>query len=129
MHVRSVAVAVALLLSSCSDPVDPGTVDLTGQWQAAPNALGIGTMELDLTESEVDLLGSGTYTGATALASDGTLTLTGIHVGGQINVNITFTPDDGQPAQQNFTGHVDDEDHFVLAFPTDEGQRVTFTRR
>jgi hypothetical protein len=123
-------VAAALLgLFGCGSAVDPSQVDLSGRWQAQPNLLGIGTLNLDLTEANGEITGTGSYTPATDLVEGGTVAATGIHIGGEVNMNLTFTPDGGQPVRQNFAGHIDDQDHFVLVFPGDNADRVTFTRQ
>jgi hypothetical protein len=127
---RTLLIAATLLaVVGCKDSVDPGSVDLTGSWSATPDALGVATMDLDLVETDGDLSGTGQYTASTSLNPDGTFTLNGIHIGGEVNVTLMVTPDGGQVVQQNLTGHVDDEDHFILVFPTENPKRVTFTRR
>ena len=75
------------------------------------------------------LTGNGTYIGVTGVLANGTLTATGIHIAAEVNVTIHFVPEGGAAREQNLTGHVDDNDHFVLIFPGDEAKPVTFTRQ
>ena len=121
--------AATLVVVGCSGSTDVSTVSLTGDWAAAPNLLGIATIDVTLAESGGTVTGNGTYIGVTGVLANGTLTATGIHIAAEVNVTIHFVPEGGAAREQNLTGHVEDNDHFVLIFPGDEAKPVTFTRQ
>ena len=125
----SILAAATFVVIGCHGTTDVSNVDLTGDWVAAPNALGIATIDVTLTESGGTVDGNGTYVGVTGVLASGSVTVTGIHVGDAVNLTIHFTPEGGATHDQNLTGHVVDNDHFVLVFPGDVASTVTFTRQ
>ena len=126
---RRIAGAALVLAAACGDTVDPSTVDLTGTWQATPNSLGIATITLLLTETSSQLSATGTYTSSSVGLENGTIVATGLHVAAEINLTCDFIPETAAQFRQNFTGHVEDGDHYSLVFPGGSGDRVTFTRQ
>ena len=70
-----------------------------------------------------------TFVGLTNGLPNGTLTADGIHLGTELNMTLHLSPEGAATVTQNLTGHVDDHDHFVLIFPSDQAQSVTFTRQ
>jgi hypothetical protein len=123
-----VLVAVTSVLVGCGT-TDTTNVDLTGTWVAAPNSLGVATIDVTLTESASQITGTGTFVGMTNGLASGTLTADGIHLATELNLTLHFTPEGAATLTQNLTGHVDDNDHFILIFPAEEAQSVTFTRQ
>jgi hypothetical protein len=124
-----VLAAATVLAVGCSGTTDVSNVRLTGDWVAAPGELGIATIDIALTETGGALDGNGTFVGVTGVLASGTVTGAGIHVGTEVNLTLQFTPQGAATLTQNLTGHVDDNDHFVLIFPGDQARPVTFTRQ
>lgn len=119
------AVATAAITACSSEPTD---VQLSGEWTANINALGIVSLTMTITEDANTLTATGQWIpmGETAPR---TLTANGLHFVTGLNMVFTFATSTG-PAVFTTQGQTEGADSFYLLFPAgDTPTRVSFTRR
>lgn len=114
----------------CSSRFDPTTVDLNGRWTGAPNALGVATLTLDLTEATGGGIGgAGQFTATSSDGPPGAVDILGFRIVDQLTFTLTFHLPD-RVFSQALTGRIEDLDRFFLVFPADPSPlRVVFRRR
>ena len=119
-------VVLAATLAGCGRSTGPSDVSLTGQWRGTVGALGIGFITLDLTDTGSEVAGTGTWTPEVGTGSS-TLTVTGIQIGTQVQLNLGFVTATGTE-NEILPGQITGANAFYLVFPSDPPKRVTFTR-
>ena len=124
---RGWGLMLAMVAAGCSKATGPAATTLTGQWKGTIGAFGIGFITMNLTENGGgDVRGTGTWTPDVGSGS-GTLTVTGLHIGVELQINLIVNYPDG-PKDTVLPGAVTGPDAFYLVFPTEPPRRITFTR-
>ena len=120
-------VVLIAAVAGCGRASAPSDVSLNGRWKGTVGSLGVGFVTMDLTDTGSDVRGTGTWTPETG-SGTAALTVTGIHIGANIQLTLAFQTPNGIE-DQVLPGQITDVDAFYLVFPTEPTPpRITFTR-